>query len=163
MSAFILFTLQRKMHTNMRGMQLSYNQALADDRSTGAGINPSNAEATFVQSTRKQRFLKIILTLSCWYSLDSSLRVLSDEYPFARVSVIFQFFLHYFVLAKLATSSIGLNVCTVCISYLSSSWCSSPTPLMPLVCPSAIPACLALHALYSRLTIYNTGRQIMVS
>ena len=29
--------------------------------------NPSNAEATVVQSTRMQRFLKNILTLSCWY------------------------------------------------------------------------------------------------
>ena len=34
--------------------------------------NPSNAQTTFVQSTRMQRFLKIIQTLSCWYSLDSS-------------------------------------------------------------------------------------------
>ena len=55
-------------------------------------FNPSNAEATFVQSTRTQRFLKIFLTLSCWYSLDSSRQVLSDEYPFDRVSVIFQVF-----------------------------------------------------------------------
>ena len=30
-----------------------------------------NAEATFVLSTRKQRFLKNIKTLSCWYSLES--------------------------------------------------------------------------------------------
>ena len=36
--------------------------------------------------------LKNISTLSCWYSLDSSHRVLSDEYPYARVSVIFQVF-----------------------------------------------------------------------
>ena len=35
-------------------------------------FNPSNAEATFFQSTKKQRFLKNILTQSCWYSLDSS-------------------------------------------------------------------------------------------
>ena len=52
--------------------------------------NPSSAEATFVLSTRMQRFLKTILTLSCWYSLESSHWVLSDEYPYARVSVIFQ-------------------------------------------------------------------------
>ena len=38
----------------------------------GTYINPSNAEATSVQSTKTQRFLKIIQTLSCWYSLDSS-------------------------------------------------------------------------------------------
>ena len=52
-------------------------------------INPSNAEATNVQSTRTQRFLKIIQTLSCWYSLDSSWWALSDEYPCARVFLNF--------------------------------------------------------------------------
>ena len=31
-------------------------------------LNPSNAEATFVQSTMMQRFMKNIRTLSCWYS-----------------------------------------------------------------------------------------------
>ena len=30
--------------------------------------NPHNAETTFVLSTRTQRYLKTILTLSCWYS-----------------------------------------------------------------------------------------------
>ena len=51
--------------------------------------NTINADATFIQSTRTQSLLKIILTLSFWYSLDSSHRILSDEYPFARVSVLF--------------------------------------------------------------------------
>ena len=46
-------------------------------------INPSYAEATYVLSTRRQRFLKIFLTLSCWYSLDSPHVVLSNEYPYA--------------------------------------------------------------------------------
>ena len=46
----------------------------------------------YVQRTRKQRFLKTIRTLSCWYSLDSSHWVLSDEYQYARVSVIIQIF-----------------------------------------------------------------------
>ena len=68
--------------------------------------NPYNAEATFVQSTRTQRFLKIIQTLSCWYSLESSRGVLSDEYPVARVSVIFPGFSHNFVSPKSATSSV---------------------------------------------------------
>ena len=36
------------------------------------GINPSNAEASFVQSIRTQRFLKTIQTLFCWYSFKSS-------------------------------------------------------------------------------------------
>ena len=35
----------------------------------------------------------------------------SDEYPYARVSVIFQVFLYNFVLAKLATSSIRVKGC----------------------------------------------------
>ena len=46
-------------------------------------LNPFNAEATFVQSTRVQRLLETICTLSCWYSL---------WYPYARVLVIFQLF-----------------------------------------------------------------------
>ena len=75
-------------------------------------FNPSNAEAIFIQSTRMQRFLKTILTLSCWYSLESSHWVLSDEYPFARVSVIFQVFSHNFVLVKLAFSSIRVKIDT---------------------------------------------------
>ena len=33
--------------------------------------NPSNAEATLVQSTMTQRSSKTIQTLPCWYSLDS--------------------------------------------------------------------------------------------
>ena len=56
-----------------------------------------------------QRVLITIQPLSCWYSLESSHGVLSDEYPYARVSVISQLFLHHFVLAKLATSSIGVK------------------------------------------------------
>ena len=58
-------------------------------------FNPFNAEATFDQSSRIQRVLKtLIITLSCWYSLDCSLslpvRINSDEYPYARVLIIFQ-------------------------------------------------------------------------
>ena len=55
-------------------------------------FNPSKDEATFVQSTRTQRFLKNILNVSCGYSSDSSHRGLSNEYPCAIVSVIFQDF-----------------------------------------------------------------------
>ena len=58
-------------------------------------FNPSNAEATFIQSTVKQRFLKKTTTSSksCnvgihWIDLADH----SDEYPCARVSVIFQVF-----------------------------------------------------------------------
>ena len=55
-------------------------------------LNPSNAEANFVQSTKMQNSLKTSSTLSCWYSLDSPRWALADEYPFARVSIIFRFF-----------------------------------------------------------------------
>ena len=47
--------------------------------------------------------------LSCWYSLVSSHRVPTYEYPFAKLSVIFQLFSHCFVLIKLATSSLRVN------------------------------------------------------
>ena len=50
-------------------------------------------------------FSQTIEILSRWYSLNSSHWVLSDEYPYARVSTFFRF-LHHLVLAKLATSSI---------------------------------------------------------
>ena len=73
-------------------------------------VNPCNAE---VQITRMKRFLKTMYTLSCWYSLDISHRVLSDEYPCARVLVISSFF-NCFVLAKLATSSIRVYSMTQC-------------------------------------------------
>ena len=52
----------------------------------------SDAEVTFLQCTKKEKIVKIILTLSCWYSLESSCRALSYEYPFARVSNIFHDF-----------------------------------------------------------------------
>ena len=47
---------------------------------------------TFVPSTRMQRILITTLTLSSWHWLDSSCWVLSDEYPYARVSVNFHGF-----------------------------------------------------------------------
>ena len=65
-------------------------------------FNPSNAEATFVKNTKMQRLLKTILTLSCWYSLDSYRGALSDEYPFARVSVIFIGFFASFCIGQIS-------------------------------------------------------------
>ena len=72
-------------------------------------FNPFNAETTIIESTKMQRFLKTTKTLSCWYSLESFRRVLSDEYPFARVSVTFYDFLHDFVLDKLTSNSIRVK------------------------------------------------------
>ena len=54
-------------------------------------LNPYNAEATYIQSTKTQKFLKTTQTLSYWYSFNSSHWALLDEYPFVRVSVIFQY------------------------------------------------------------------------
>ena len=68
--------------------------------------NPSNAEATFVKSTKAQRFLKNNFE-PCHVGIHW---IPSDEYPCARVSVIFLGFLHHFVLAKLATTSIRVKV-----------------------------------------------------
>ena len=58
----------------------------------GLQVNPFNAEATVFQSAMTQILLKTIQTLSCWYSLESSRWVLSDEYPYAKLSVIFRGF-----------------------------------------------------------------------
>ena len=55
-------------------------------------INPSNAEATFIKCTRMQKIMKIILTKSSGYSYESPGRELSDEYPFAMVSIISKVF-----------------------------------------------------------------------
>ena len=74
------------MSTELIGNRLCCKSAFLGE------LNTSYAEATFVQNTRPQRFLKTIETLSCWYSLDSSRQVLSDEYPFTRVSIIFFMF-----------------------------------------------------------------------
>ena len=67
--------------------------------------SPSNAEATFVSSTRMQRFLNTIQTLSCWYSLDSSQMT---TYMPGFLPFLINVFNH-FVLAKLATSSIRVK------------------------------------------------------
>ena len=41
---------------------------------------------------KSKKKMKIILTLSSWYSLESSCWALSDEYPFAMVSIICKLF-----------------------------------------------------------------------
>ena len=56
-------------------------------------------------SSKAQECRTFFNTLLCWYSLENSRWVVSDEYPCVRVSVIFQLFAHHFLLAKLATSS----------------------------------------------------------
>ena len=66
-------------------------------------FNPFNAEAAFVESTRTQRFLKTIYTLSCWYW------IALDENPHARVPVFFSDFLQNFVIAKVVTSNIRVK------------------------------------------------------
>ena len=53
-------------------------------------VNPSDAEVIFVQFTTMQKIMKIILTKSCGYSYESSLRGLSNEYQHDRVSMIFK-------------------------------------------------------------------------
>ena len=62
------------------------------------------------KGTITQNSLKSCLTLPCWYSLDDSCCVLSDEYPFAIVSVIFQLFPHQFLMTKLATRSTKVDM-----------------------------------------------------
>ena len=76
---------------------IRYSFAYATSR-----VNPFNSEASFVQCTKKQKIMKIVLNQSCWYSLDSSRIVLSDEYPFARVSVISKGFSHQFCIGQIS-------------------------------------------------------------
>ena len=69
-------------------------------------------------------FFENHLNPSCWYSLDSSHCILSEEYPCARVSIIFSVLLHYFVLAKLATNSLRVKAI---FKILSLNWIFLPT------------------------------------
>ena len=71
-------------------------------------LNTSNAEATLVQSTRTQYLLKTIYTLSCWYPLESSLSTFRWV-PMCQGFSHLSGFLHHFVLAKLATSSVRVK------------------------------------------------------
>ena len=59
---------------------------------------------------QKQKLMKIIWILSCWYSLESSRWVLTYEYPCARVSVTLQYFHIIFLLTKIALSSLRIKV-----------------------------------------------------
>ena len=109
------------MRLGMRWEECHKNKTLTLDKCMKGYLvtflNPPNAEAAFVQSTMIQIFLKPMWTLSFWYSLDSSHWGLSDAYPYARGSVTFCRFLHHFVLAKLAISSIRVKrpvVRTIC-------------------------------------------------
>ena len=66
-------------------------------------INPFNVEATFLQSTRMERLLK---TKLChvgihWIACDEYFQM--SSHACARISVIIQFFLSFFVLAKVAS------------------------------------------------------------
>ena len=55
-------------------------------------------------------FLKTIVTLSCWYSFESSCGALPDEYLFARVSVIFHVFFPSFGICQISHSSIRVKL-----------------------------------------------------
>ena len=64
--------------------------------------------------------IHLIALAKCW--------VLLDEYPCARVSVIFQGFLHHFVLAKLATSSIRVKAAAT-LGGINKAVIMTTTPL----------------------------------
>ena len=57
-------------------------------------INPSNAEATFVQSTRTQNLFENHLNPVILIFIGELLlkQVLSDKYPYARLAIIFRVF-----------------------------------------------------------------------
>ena len=114
---FSLFT-----HTGTRTSHSANHDTIQCTTLQHHTLNPYNAEATFIQSRRMQRFSKIIETLSSWYSLNSPRGVLSGEYPYAKVCH-FSGFLHHFVLDKLATSSIRVN--TLIYTFLYPSYTSA--------------------------------------
>ena len=55
----------RQMLENQKILPTLDNRSVLD--TFQLSLNSSNVETTFVQSTRRQRFLKTIETLSCWY------------------------------------------------------------------------------------------------
>ena len=80
-------------------------------------VNPSNAEATFVQSTRMQISLKPpkpCYVGTHWIALAEYSQMSTHLPGFWS----FFNFLYYFVLAKLATSSIKVTI------YLNENYCS---------------------------------------
>ena len=86
------------------------NLDLQKDDPGGYLTLPMPIKATFFQSPWTQRFLRTLKTRSCWYSLDSSRSVLSDEYHLRWFRSIFRVFLQPFVLAKLANvTSVRVN------------------------------------------------------
>ena len=93
--------------------------------SGGSTLNPSAAKVTFIQCTKKQKIMKIILTLSYWYSLESSYWVQSNEYTFATVSVISQLFIIIlcWINKKLAAKEwvCCLSCCCVWVVYIVSA------------------------------------------
>ena len=71
-------------------------------------INPCNAEATFIQSTMTQK-KKLKIFKPCCVSIHwISLTEYCEMNTCTRVLIVFMF-LHHFVLAKLATSSIRVK------------------------------------------------------
>ena len=73
-----------------------------------SNMNPSNAKTTFTQSKRHKDFWKTVKP--CYVGIHWITRwVLSEEYPCARVSVLFPFFLHHLASGKLTTTSIRVN------------------------------------------------------
>ena len=80
LSGFLHNFVLAKLATSSIRVKSSKSETQVSERLSGSGhkskfrrdIDHSNAEATFIQSTRTQRFLKTIKVMSCWYSLDSS-------------------------------------------------------------------------------------------
>ena len=71
-------------------------------------LNP--AEAVFSPKHKEAKILKTISSLSCWYPLEISRWVLSDEYRLPGFQPFFQGSLHHLPLAKVATSSIRVTL-----------------------------------------------------
>ena len=121
------FTQWRRMTVQTKGENLQHASRPAKE----TRINPSNSKAILVQRTRMQRSLKTILIRSCWYLLESSRRVLSDEYPWPGFRWFLRF-LHHFVLAKLATSSVRVNqIKQIKLQHQGSLWLTTMFKSIP--------------------------------
>ena len=78
-------------------------------------LNPSNAEATFLKSTRTNDLRKTSKSYYVgmhWIKKVSKMRIHMPGFK-----SFFMFFLHHFVLGKLATSSIRVKLGLKCCSY----------------------------------------------
>ena len=117
------WTIILKLFSKVSLVQMTLFQEISKQEGGGGGTLPTfKFTFTYKYRIRMPRILKNIYTQSCWYSLETSRWVLLDEYPYARVSMMFSGFLHHFVLGKSAISSIRVNCYA---NFANTKWCKN--------------------------------------